>query len=120
MAAGAQTTGDAMIRLAGGDNALSATKGFKAISAEALIQAAPDVIVLTKQSVEQAGSLDAVISSLKGVEHTPAGQAGRFVVMDVMELFSFGPRLPGAIHQLGEGLHQMQTTTAARAKGQGQ
>ena len=114
MGAGLDTGGDAMIRLAGGDNALSGMQGFKPVSAEALIQAAPDVIVLTQQSVTQAGSLDAVIKSLKGVEHTPAGQAQRFVVMDVMELFSFGPRLPQALRELGKGIHAGSMQTAER------
>ena len=114
MGAGLEIGGDAMIRLAGGDNALSGMKGFKAVSAEALMQAAPDVIVLTQQSVAQAGSLDAVIKSLKGVEHTPAGQAQRFVVLDVMALFAFGPRLPQALRELGKGIHGESMTTAER------
>ena len=114
MAAGVDTGGDAMIRLAGGDNAFSGMKGFKAVSAEALMQAAPEVIVLTQQSVTQAGSLDAVVKSMKGVEHTPAGQAQRFVVMDVMELFAFGPRLSQALRALGKGIHGESMPTTER------
>lgn len=115
MGAGTDTGGDAMIRLAGGDNALSGMKGFKPVSAEALIQAAPDVIVLTQQSVTQAGSLDALLKSLKGFEHTPAGKNRRIVVMDVMALFSFGPRLPQALRELGAGIHANAIPVAERA-----
>ncbi len=115
MGAGVETGGDAMIRLAGGDNALSGMKGFKSVSAEALMEAAPEVIVLTRQSVARAGSLGEAIKSLKGVEHTPAGQAQRFVVMDVMELLSFGPRLPQALRELGAGIHGGALQTAERS-----
>ncbi len=104
MVAGAETAGDAMIRLAGGDNVFATVKGFKPVSAEALIAASPEVIVVMQQAVQQFGSLDAVLKALPGIEHTPAGQNRRVVVMDVMEVFSFGPRLPQSIHVLGEGL----------------
>ncbi|MDY0050816.1 MAG: ABC transporter substrate-binding protein, partial [Halothiobacillaceae bacterium] len=104
MGSGSGTSGDAMIRLAGGDNALSGMQGFKTVPAEALIQAAPDVIVFTVESVAAAGSPQALLKRLPGIEHTPAGREGRVVVMDLLELFSFGPRLPDSIAKLGDGL----------------
>lgn len=104
MVAGAETAGDAMIRLAGGDNVFAGVKGFKPVTAEALIAASPDVIVVMQQAVKQYGSLDGVLKALKGIEHTPAGQQRRVVVMDVMSVFSFGPRLPQSIKALGEGI----------------
>lgn len=104
MVAGAETAGDAMIRLAGGDNVFAGVKGFKPVTAEALIAASPEVIVVMQQALTQYGSLDAVLKALKGIEHTPAGQQRRVVVMDVMSVFSFGPRLPQSIKVLGEGM----------------
>jgi iron complex transport system substrate-binding protein len=114
MAAGAETAGDAMIRLAGGDNVFAGVKGFKPVNAEALIAASPDVIVVMRQALTQYGSLDAVLKALKGIEHTPAGQQRRVVVMDVMSVFSFGPRLPQSIKSLGEG---MRSNTSVAHKG---
>lgn len=103
--AGAATVGDAMIRLAGGENALAEMEGFKPVPAESLIAAAPDVVVVTQQMVEQAGSLEALARGLPGLAQTPAAAAGRIVVMDILELFSFGPRLPEAVERLGAAIH---------------
>ena len=104
-AAGAATVGDAMIALAGGDNVFAGMDGFKPVSAEALIAAAPDVVVVTTHMIEQAGSRDALIASLPGLALTPAANTGRIEAMDIIELFSFGPRLPQAIEKLGSVLY---------------
>lgn len=104
-AAGAESAGDAMIRLAGGENAFAGMNGFKPVPAEALIAAAPDVVVVTTMMLEQAGSREALIASMPGLAMTPAAAAGRIVAMDILEMFSFGPRLPDAIAKLGAAIH---------------
>lgn len=104
-AAGVGTVGDAMIALAGGENAFAAMSGFKPVSAEALIAAAPEVVVVTGHMVDQAGSLADLVSTLPGLALTPAAQAGRIEAMDILELFSFGPRLPDAIVRLGGAIY---------------
>nr|MBL8457390.1 ABC transporter substrate-binding protein [Zoogloeaceae bacterium] len=103
--AGAQSVGDAMIRLGGGENAFAGMNGFKPVPAEALIAAAPDVVVVTSMMLDQAGSLDALIASMPGLALTPAAMNRRVVVMDILEMFSFGPRLPDAIAKLGAAIH---------------
>lgn len=103
--AGAHSVGDAMIRLGGGENALGGMNGFKPVPAEALIAAAPDVVVVTSMMLDQAGSLDTLIASMPGLALTPAAVNRRVVVMDIIEMFSFGPRLPEAIAELGAAIH---------------
>ncbi|THF60570.1 hemin ABC transporter substrate-binding protein [Pseudothauera nasutitermitis] len=103
--AGRDSAGDAMIRLAGGINALDGMSGFKPVSAEALVAAAPEVVVLTTHMVDAAGSLEQAIDAVPGLRDTPAAQSGRVVALDIVELFSFGPRLPEAIARLGAAFH---------------
>lgn len=104
-AAGRDTVGDAMILLAGGENVFSDISGFKPVSAEALITAAPDVVVVTRHMIDQAGSLAELVATLPGLALTPAAASGRIEAMDILELFSFGPRLPDAIIRLGEAIY---------------
>lgn len=89
---GKGTAADAVIHLAGGVNAVD-FDGYKPLTDEALVAAAPQAIV--------AMSRDGVIASnailaLPTVAQTPAGQNRRVVDMDGLFLIGFGPRAPDA------------------------
>ncbi len=101
---GAGTSADEIIRLAGGQNAASAIEGFKPMGREAMIAAAPDVILMMESRAEAAGGLAAVLS-LPEIALTPAGRAGRGIAMDGMKLLGFGPRTPEAVRELARALH---------------
>jgi iron complex transport system substrate-binding protein len=102
MLAGAGTSAAAMLRLAGACNAVSAT-GFKPISAESLVEAAPDVIVIPERGLASIGG-EAGLLAMPGVADTPAGRARRIVAMDDLLLLGFGARLPAAIDELARRL----------------
>ena len=104
MAAGAETAANAMIDLAHGRNAITGLTGYKPISAEALIAAAPDVVLLPQHVADSAGGAEAVLSQ-PGVAETPAGRNGRVVVMDALKLLGFGLRTPEAVAELAQALH---------------
>lgn len=108
MAAGVETAADAMIRLAGGVNALSGFTGYKPLSPEAAMAARPDVVLAMVQTVEAMGGRAAVLG-LPGIAETPAGRGGRLVAMDGMLLLGFGPRTPEAVRELGRQLHPAST-----------
>lgn len=96
--AGRGTAADAMLALAGCDNALD-FDGYKTISAESLAAAAPELIVTTRQSVESLGGTAALLSR-PGLADTPAARAQRVLAFDGLFLLGFGPRLPQAVAQL--------------------
>ncbi|MBX3026828.1 ABC transporter substrate-binding protein [bacterium] len=102
--AGRDTGPDAMIRLAGGRNAVAEIEGFKALTSEAVVAAAPDVLLMLSRGVDAAGGA-AAIWTQPGLAQTPAGQARRLVVMDDLYLLGFGPRLGDAVRDLGRHLH---------------
>lgn len=104
MVGGAETGADEMIRLAGGRNAAGAFTGYKPMGREALIAAAPDVILMMAGRAEASGGLDTVLTR-PDIALTPAGRAGRGVEMDDMLLLGFGPRTPAAIAKLARALH---------------
>lgn len=109
MLLGDDTPGIAMVELAGGVPAVTGFTGFKAVSAEALIAAAPDVIVIPMHSFTQRGGLDGVLA-LPGVAETPAGKARRIVPVDDLLLLGFGPRLAQGIDEIGRGLRANPAT----------
>lgn len=98
-AAGSETAADAMIALAGGDNAVTAYPGYRALSPEAAVAARPDVVLMMSHALDAAGGADAVAAN-PAIAATPAGRAGRIVSLDGGLHLGFGPRLPEAVSSL--------------------
>ncbi|MBV8045935.1 MAG: ABC transporter substrate-binding protein [Paludibacterium sp.] len=103
LVAGGDTAADAMLRYAGAVNALSGFNGYKPLSAEAVVAARPDALLLTDQGLAAAGGIDGILH-LPGVAQTPAGKKRRVLAQDALQLLGFGPRLPQAVAQLAERL----------------
>ena len=101
--AGTDTAADAMIRYAGGVNVMSAASGYKPLAAEAVVAAAPEVIVTTQQGLQALGGVDALLAR-PGLALTPAGKARRVYGPDALALLGFGPRLPQAARELAVAL----------------
>jgi iron complex transport system substrate-binding protein len=103
--AGEKTAAQAMFRYAGLDNALitpgsSANfSGYRPMTPEALVTAAPDVIVTTTQGIEAVGGLEKLWQR-PGLELTPAYKRRALVALDALYLIGFGPRLPQAVAEL--------------------
>ncbi|MEM7023110.1 MAG: ABC transporter substrate-binding protein [Pseudomonadota bacterium] len=103
LSAGRNTAADAIIRLAGGENAVASFEGYKPLSPEAAIAAQPDVILCMDHTVEAMGGQE-VILSIPELALTPAGRAGRLVSMEGLLLLGFGPRTPAAAQALAREL----------------
>lgn len=99
MAAGGGTAADAVLALAGVQNALSAQQGYKPVSAEGLAVLAPDLLIVTAASVQASGGLEA-FTQRAGIAATPAATQGRIQVMDDLLILGIGPRVAQAIQQL--------------------
>ncbi|MWL89551.1 MULTISPECIES: hemin ABC transporter substrate-binding protein [unclassified Cupriavidus] len=114
-AVGADTAGNAMLKLAGATNVLGNQTGFKPFSAEAAAALKPDVIVTTTMSVGASGSAEAFLAQ-PGLNATPAARNKRIVVMDDLLLLGFGPRLPEALRLLQTGLVSAPTSPPSAAR----
>lgn len=100
---GADTSADAIIRLAGGENAAASISGFKPVVDEAIVELQPDAIVTMRRS---SGGHDAdQVLNLGGMQTTQAGAARRVVIMDGLLLLGFGPRTPAAALDLMRQLY---------------
>ena len=104
LAAGRGTSAAGIIELAGGTNAIDAFEGYKALSPEALISTAPDVLLVTDRSLGLLGGAESLLK-VPEISQTPAGRDGRLISMDDLLLLGFGPRTPEAVGLLAEKLH---------------
>jgi iron complex transport system substrate-binding protein len=104
MAAGTGTAADGIIRLAGAVNAVEGFAGYKQLSDEAAITAAPDMILMMDRGGAYSTSADELFA-LPAIASTPAGRDRRLIVMDAGYLLGFGPRTADAIHDLAVSLY---------------
>ena len=110
MVAGQDTSADTMIGLAGGINAIRGYSGYKPLTSEAAVAAAPDLILLMDSGLESIGGAQG-LWQLPGLALTPAGQQGRVLSMDGLFLLGFGPRLGQAALALNEALYEVPRKT---------
>lgn len=103
MTAGAQTHADGIIRMAGGENVMASISGYKPVSNEAIIEAAPDVILMMNGAGDHSIPDETILSNA-AIAETPAGKSGTLIRMDGMYLLGFGPRTADAIGSLHEKL----------------
>ena len=80
-----------VMALAGLDNAAQGIRECKPMTAESVVAARPEVIVVFKKGLDSVGGLEGLLK-LPGVAQTPAGEKRKVVTMDDLYLGSFGPR----------------------------
>lgn len=103
MGAGADTAAAGILELAGLTNAITGMSGYKQLSDEAVIAAAPDVVLMIDRGGDH--SVDpAELFSHAALSQTPAGQNQRLVRMDGLFLLGFGPRTAQAVRDLSSRL----------------
>lgn len=101
---GTGTAADAMIRLAGGVNAVTEYEDFKPFTSEAVVAAAPEVLLMLERGLDSVGGVEGLLK-LPGMALTEAARQQRIVAMDDLYLSGFGPRLGAAIRDMTILLH---------------
>jgi iron complex transport system substrate-binding protein len=103
MAGGADTEAGAIIEMAGGINAAPSINGYKPLSDEAVIAAAPDVIL--SMSRGDHSITPEQMFALPSMQTTPAAAEKALVSMDGLLLLGFGPRTPEAARALAAKIY---------------
>ena len=104
LASGTGTAAAAMIEMSGAQNAVTAFEGYKPMTDEAVIAAAPDVILM----MERGGEHDSAVNDLMklpAVASTPAGVNRAVIRMEGLYLLGFGPRTADAVTDLRTALY---------------
>lgn len=102
--AGKTSVADAILQLAGAEN-IATHENYRIYSAEAIIAADPELIVITTQSQKnQTGTIRASegLASVPGVSMTQAWKNQRIIEIDQSLILGMGPRIVDAV----ELLHQ--------------
>ncbi|MGP9803586.1 heme/hemin ABC transporter substrate-binding protein [Paracoccus sp. NSM] len=108
LAAGQENGADAMLRLAGAENAVTGFSGYKPLTDEAITAAAPDIILMMNRGEGDSdhGASDAALLAMPAISTTPAAQKGRVIRMDGLYLLGFGPRTGQAALDLHRALYE--------------
>ncbi|MCF0051297.1 ABC transporter substrate-binding protein [Dyadobacter sp. LJ53] len=101
MVSGTGTSIDKMFTLAGHKNAVNGFTEYKPLTAESLITANPDVLVLFSSGLESLQGMDGLLK-VPGVANTNAGKNRKVISMDGQLLTGFGPRLGKAALELSQ------------------
>ena len=101
LVAGKKTAADSIITLSGADNAVTGYEGYRPLTPEAAITQAPDIILITRQTLEHTGG-QANLLKAPGLALTPAGIRGHVIAMDALLMIGFGPRIVDAALELHE------------------
>lgn len=97
--AGEGTAAAAMIALAAARNALTGFSGYRPLTAEAAVAAAPEFVLTTTQGAEALGGAEGLLAQ-RGLALTPAARARRVLALDALYLLGFGPRTPQAVAEV--------------------
>ena len=108
---GKGTAGESLVELAGGENVGNVFEGSKPMTAESVVQAAPDFVLIPSRGLESVGGVEG-LSKLPGISETPAGRAKRFIALDDLLMLGFGPRTGTAVLELGQKLHPDLTSAS--------
>ena len=106
--AGPGSGADSLIEAVGGADAgtkAELTGAFTMISAEAMIRADPDVILVMTQGADTVGGLDGVLK-IAGISATSAGRNRRVVQMDETKILAFGPDVGQVIGSLATAIYR--------------
>ena len=72
---------------------------------EAMVAAAPDLILVMTHGLESAGGVDGLLADKPAIALTPAGLRRRLVDMADADILSFGPRSAGVVTALARAIY---------------
>lgn len=107
---GAGMTTTPVIEAAGGldAGADSGVEGDIPVTPEALVAAAPDVLVVPEEGYAVLGGIDGLLA-IPGVSATPAGQNRAVFAYPEGDFLTFGPRIAASIERLVADLSSLPT-----------
>ncbi|MGI9823505.1 heme/hemin ABC transporter substrate-binding protein [Agromyces sp. Marseille-Q5079] len=104
---GEESGADSLIEAVGGVDVAGEIgwEGMRPVTAEALVQAAPDVVLVMTEGLASAGGVDGLLERLPALAATPAGEHRRIIDMADTEILGFGPRTPVVVDALARAVY---------------
>lgn len=82
-----------------------AWKGSRNVTAEALIEAQPDLVFLMSGGLESVGDVDGLLEKVPALASTAAGENERFVAMDDSQILGYGPLTASVLNALAVAVY---------------
>ncbi|WP_446430102.1 heme/hemin ABC transporter substrate-binding protein [Leucobacter sp. 1207-22] len=103
---------DSLIESLGGVDVASEIgwKGMRPMTAEALVDADPDLILMMTKGLESVGGVDGLLERIPAVAETSAGVNRRIVDMSDFEILSFGPRSAAVVESLARAIYAPESS----------
>ncbi|MFH1104758.1 MAG: ABC transporter substrate-binding protein [Actinomycetota bacterium] len=103
---GSNTVFDGLLEAVGATDVgpAAGADGFVALTPEAVIAAAPDVIITAQRGFDGVGGIDGFLA-IPGIAQTPAGQTRSVLVYEDLYLLGLGPRTGSLLAELIHDLH---------------
>lgn len=104
---GRDSGADSLIESVGGIDVATEIgwEGMKPMTAEALVAAQPDVLVMMTEGLASVGGIDGLLERIPALQQTTAGEHRRVVDMADAEILSFGPRSAEIIRALARAVY---------------
>lgn len=103
-AAGRETAADTMLRLAGAENVVTGYRGYRPVSAEALLAEEADAVVTSTHTLQALGGVEG-LRTIPSLAVLGAVQRRRVIALDTLYLLGFGPRTAHAARDLAAALY---------------
>ena len=109
---GSEMTTQPMIEGAGGVDvgAASGVTGTVSVTPEAIVAAAPEVIIITSEGLDALGGIDGLLK-IPGFAETPAGRDRHILDYPEGDFLTFGPRIAESLELLITELHSILGNT---------
>lgn len=115
LVAGSNTPMHGMIEMAGAENVTAKMEGYKPLTAEAVVSANPDVLLMFDEGIASLRGTEG-LAAIPGFAETNAGRNNAVVAMNGALLGAFGPRTGLALAELRQKLDAaMQQEAAANS-----
>lgn len=80
-------------------------QGMRPLTAEGIVAAQPDVVLLMKGGLESTGGVEGLLERVPSLAQTPAGQNRRFVVMEDSQILGYGPLTGDVLNALAVAIY---------------
>ena len=104
LVAGKGVSADGFIKMVGGTNSMADFEGWKPASTESILNAAPDVILISNRGLSGIGTIEE-LKDHPAIKLTPAAKNNKIFAMDGLKMLGVGPRTLGAALDLA---HKIQ------------
>jgi iron complex transport system substrate-binding protein len=86
-------------------------QGMKPLTAEAIVAAQPDLVLMMTKGLESVGGVDGLLDKVPALANTPAGENRRVVDMTDTGILSYGPRTAEVLNSLGVAIYAPESAS---------